>query len=89
MVHVKHNGLMIKGKHTKADVEALFRKQRGLCVYCNAPLYLDGFHRDHIVPVAQGGTNGIENIQLTCPPCNLSKGSKSHEEFLKQFEGKE
>lgn len=28
------------------------------------------------MPLARGGGNGIGNIQLLCPPCNLRKGSK-------------
>jgi len=33
-------------------------------------------HVDHIVPLAQGGTNDITNFQALCPKCNLSKGAK-------------
>lgn len=31
------------------------------------------FHIDHIVPVNQGGRATEENLQLTCPHCNLSR----------------
>ena len=31
------------------------------------------FHIDHIVPVGQGGRATLENLQLTCPKCNLSR----------------
>lgn len=31
------------------------------------------FHIDHIVPVVQGGRATLENLQLTCPECNLKK----------------
>jgi 5-methylcytosine-specific restriction endonuclease McrA len=30
---------------------------------------------DHIVPLARGGTNDADNIQILCEPCNLRKGS--------------
>lgn len=33
-------------------------------------------HIDHVMPLRLGGSNYIENIQLLCRPCNLSKGSK-------------
>lgn len=31
------------------------------------------FHIDHIVPCNQGGRATLENLQLTCPTCNLSR----------------
>jgi hypothetical protein len=32
-----------------------------------------GFHVDHILPVADGGTDDIENLQLLCPCCHAVK----------------
>lgn len=31
------------------------------------------YHIDHIVPCNQGGRATLENLQLTCPACNLSR----------------
>jgi hypothetical protein len=33
-------------------------------------------HLDHIIPLAQSGTNDPSNFQLLCVNCNLSKGKK-------------
>ena len=76
----KINGLVIAGTHSKAEIEVLFRKQRAKCVYCDNWL-TEGFHKDHKVPLCRGGRNDIANIQLLCPKCNLSKGSKTHKEY--------
>lgn len=41
------------------------------------------YHIDHIVPVNQGGRATEENLQLTCPQCNLRRKRKfSFEEIL-------
>lgn len=42
---------------------------------------------DHVVPVASGGDNSIENRVLACVECNSRKGTKAVEEFLLQFIG--
>lgn len=76
------------GKHTGKQILALFDLQSGACPYCNTKLYKSGnnkFHIDHVMPLSKGGSNGIENLQLLCPPCNLSKNDKLPEDFAAKF----
>lgn len=40
------------------------------------------FHIDHVLAVANGGTDALDNLVVACKPCNLSKGSKTVEEWL-------
>lgn len=50
------------------------------CRYCgNTPA--DGvlLHVDHIVAVAEGGSNELSNLATACLPCNIGKGKKPHE----------
>ena len=61
-----------EGSHTAFEILALFDKQRGRCAYCRKVLGKH-YHADHIVPLANGGSNWISNIQLTCPSCNHRK----------------
>lgn len=70
------------GEHfTAADIANLYALQLGECVYCGVDLS-DNFEVDHIVPLARGGSNDSENIQLLCPACNRRKHAKTHDEFL-------
>lgn len=69
-----------EGSFTQAELRALFGQQRGLCWWCGVKLE-QGFHADHRVPLAKGGTNSINNIVLACPKCNLSKGAKLPHEW--------
>ena len=70
-----------KGKHTWRDIAALYTKQRGKCVVCRKELD-DKYHVDHLMPLARGGSNWPENLQLLCPKCNAKKGAKHPLEFL-------
>ena len=56
------------------DVKLLvWARDGGSCVRCGSK---QGLHFDHIIPVAKGGGNFQENIQILCQPCNLKKSDK-------------
>lgn len=45
------------------------RRDRGRCVMCGLP----GNEVDHIVPVSEGGTWDMDNLQLLCGPHHIVK----------------
>lgn len=64
-----------KGTHTAAEWELLQTFCRHQCVRCQAS---DGdLVKDHIVPIYQGGSDSIDNIQPLCRNCNASKGPET------------
>lgn len=69
-----------EGRYTSADVERLMAMQKGRCAYCAGSI-IDSYHIDHVMPLALGGTNWPDNLQLLCPPCNLAKGAKHPVDF--------
>ena len=44
-------------------------------------------HVDHIVPVALGGTNNLDNLQTLCDLCNIKKSDKLPDEFKTALQG--
>ena len=46
----------------------------GLCSWCHRR---PATSADHLVPLAKGGTNAIENLIPCCGPCNASRGSRA------------
>lgn len=73
-----------KGTHTAVDVAKQFAAQGGKCYWCGCSLKKSGkdkFHADHREPLSKGGSNGPDNIVISCPSCNQSKGAKSPLEF--------
>ena len=70
------------GKHTIEQWFALLGLHNFKCVYCkeNKPLT-----KDHIIPLSEGGSDYIENIQPLCRNCNSKKWKHIYEnkELLK------
>lgn len=45
------------------------------CVYCGATREQAKIEVDHVIPVASGGTNHIDNLVAACRECNIGKGA--------------
>lgn len=75
------------GRHSAADIVGLLKRQRGKCAHpwCRKNLSA-GYHVDHIIPLAIGGSNDRRNLQMLCKPCNLSKHA-THPIVLAQRNG--
>ena len=69
------------GKLSQGLAEQLYKLQRGKCPCCGLPLG-DKYHMDHIVPLALGGSNTDDNIQLLKSKCNLNKSAKHPIDFM-------
>lgn len=60
-------------KKTRFDV---FKRDGFQCVYCGAhPSESVLLEVDHVHPVAEGGTNDIDNLVTACWDCNRGKGA--------------
>jgi len=73
----KSNG----GSLSRDIVSKLLQLQKEKCAICRVPLNGE-YHLDHILPLILKGRNEDKNMQLLCPPCNLSKSSKHPIEFM-------
>jgi hypothetical protein len=74
-VQVKARSLRL----TEDQYLAVERRQGGRCSWCG--VILANKHRpniDHIFPLALGGDDSLENIQLLCGRCNQGKGLLIH-----------
>lgn len=69
------------GTLSKGISKRLYELQKGLCPCCFLPLG-DDYHIDHILPLALGGTNTDNNIQLLRAGCNLKKNATHPVDYM-------
>lgn len=70
--------------HTKNEIFNLIKKQKSKCIYCKIDINKK-YHVDHKLALINGGHNGIKNIQILCPKCNLRKNKMLHSDFIKKL----
>ncbi len=77
---IEENGKKIKiNKRNPIDSRLrheVFKRDGYKCVECGKPKAETNLHCDHILPVSQGGTDEMDNLQTLCEPCNLAKSNK-------------
>ena len=69
------------GRLSPGLAKRLFFLQRGKCPCCKQPLGAN-YHLDHKMPLALGGTNTDDNMQLMRAVCNQKKHAKHPIDFM-------
>ena len=59
--------------YTPRERKMIYHKAEGRCQLCGCKITYDEMSLDHIVPLAMGGEDSLENLQATCEPCNSHK----------------
>ena len=67
--------------HTRQDVLNQLESQKQKCYWCAEKIVGNQYHVDHIFALSKGGSNGPENICISCGPRNWLKASKEPHEF--------
>lgn len=69
------------GRLPRGTIRRIGTAQKWKCAVCRTGIR-DKYHIDHIQPLARGGLHEPNNIQLLCPPCNLTKNAKDPIAFM-------
>lgn len=69
------------GRLSSGLAATLFKMQKGKCPCCKQPLG-DDYHLDHKMPLALGGSNTDNNMQLLRAVCNMQKSAKHPVDFM-------
>ncbi len=59
--------------------QLVIKRADGCCEYCKSPMKYSPqpYTIDHIIPLAQKGSNSLENLALACGGCNAYKYTKT------------
>jgi 5-methylcytosine-specific restriction endonuclease McrA len=53
--------------------QQVYDRDKGRCYMCDRRL-APGWHIEHVIPLARGGTDTLDNVRASCPRCNRRKG---------------
>jgi len=72
----------VGGTITTSEWESVLEKYGPSCLCCEEikPLTMD-----HVIPISEGGTHTVDNVQPLCLSCNSSKGTKTIDYREKRF----
>lgn len=71
----------------KTDIylrKVMYSVYDGKCFYTGRQIEFEDMHIDHILPIATGGKNCIENYVLTCGYINIKKTDKTDNLFVER-----
>lgn len=54
------------------------------CCWCMVPMTFDEATLEHIVPLAEGGSNEDYNLDLACFDCNQERGLRTQQKLLER-----
>ncbi|NJO85681.1 MAG: HNH endonuclease [Synechococcaceae cyanobacterium RM1_1_27] len=63
----------------------IFTRDKHQCQGCGKRDPKPNIQIDHIIPVAQGGSNDISNLQTLCRQCNQQKRDRMDPRFRPHF----
>jgi len=91
------NGTLRKAKKNGPDAtltpeqwQTIVDQFESKCAYCGTEVRRGSrskrhkLTQDHVLPLSRGGTHSADNVVPACPPCNMSKGDKTLEEWMEE-----
>lgn len=70
---------------TDYEKKTVYARYNGCCAICGKPVKFKELTVDHILPLSRGGTNNMDNLQLACKECNLTKNRLTMEQFFNKI----
>jgi len=71
-LHIKKCMATKRRRFSSYEREIIGHRQGWKCIAC-ADMLQPAYHIDHIIPLAAGGRNALDNLQAMCPGCHTHK----------------
>ena len=65
--------------------KSIHARERGQCFYCLRSTAPSVRCLDHVVPLVRAGRNSYHNLVSSCMECNIQKGEKPADDFLRRL----
>lgn len=69
-------------KYSVEERKIIYGKANGYCQLCGRKIAFEDMTIDHIIPLANGGSNAMENTQAACLICNRFKANIYPDQFF-------
>lgn len=73
---VNPDGSFKRSPISQALRHEVFKRDEYKCIECGSTDKDSILHVDHMLPVSQGGTDEMSNLQTLCSKCNLAKSNR-------------
>ena len=67
--------------YTQKERSIIYKKDNGRCYLCGKELLYSEMTLDHVIPLAKGGKDGMENLRCCCVNCNRWKADSYSGDF--------
>ena len=70
-----------RGRSWRVLRASILKRDNRICFYCGSS---EADTVDHLTPINRGGTDSPTNLAACCKRCNLRKGDKTADEFIRK-----
>lgn len=81
--HVRRAKIKSLPQDTAGAIEQHLKLCVHRCYWCGMKLPSKGWHMDHVIPIAKGGSHTAGNIVKACAMCNSTKTDKHPNDYVK------
>lgn len=72
-------------KQKRSKKQQLARVYGSKCWWCQENLLVETLTIDHLLPKSRGGSDSLENLRLSCRPCNNARGNSLYPPYLSRL----
>ena len=80
-LHANVKGAFAKAVRRELKKQLFDGRERVPCCFCHRELTREQATLEHVRPQSRGGKMELENLKISCQPCNSERGDMGYEKF--------